>query len=143
MALVGLAFLIVIFVLINNPTIALAMDPAENSNLDLSLRLGQPGVEDQKVDWEALEDLSFQRIQDMEYSIGDLIRQFRQEQHRRVPAPEKMEQIVSILRNRNGGVKNLPQIRNEIKANRFQSRYYIENHWIYDELLSKGQNEKP
>jgi len=49
MALVGLAFLIVIFVLINNPTIALAMDPAEKSNLDLSLRLGQPGVEDQKA----------------------------------------------------------------------------------------------
>lgn len=51
-----------------------------------------------------LDSLPIQWIWDHEHSIGNLIRKFRNEEHLRQPAPEKVEWIVSILEEMNGGV---------------------------------------
>jgi hypothetical protein len=54
-----------------------------------------------KIDFDSL---PFQWIWDHEHSIGNLIREFRNEEHLRQPAPEKVERIVSILEEMNGEV---------------------------------------
>lgn len=54
-----------------------------------------------------------------------------------LPAPEKVEQIVSMLQEMNGGVYKLPEILQEMKENRLQSRYYNESQNLYNQLFSK------
>lgn len=78
--------------------------------------------------------LPFQWIWDHENAIGNLIRELRNEEHIRRPAPEKVDQIVSMLLEMNGGVDKLPDILKEIKENRLQSRYYIETKNLYNHI---------
>lgn len=81
--------------------------------------------------------MPFQWIWDHENAIGNLIRELRNEQHITLPAPEKVEQIVSMLQEMNGGVYKLPEILQEMKENRLQSRYYNESQNLYNQLFSK------
>lgn len=122
--------------------VLLYMDKENRVDLDLELRLGPPPVPPRadegdivpKIDFDSL---PFQWIWDHEHSIGNLIRELRNEEHLRQPAPEQVEQIVSMLQKRNGGVEKLPRILQEMQENRLQSLYYNESKNIDSQLISK------
>lgn len=50
---------------------------------------------------------------------------------------KKVEQILSMLQERNGGVEKLPEILQEMKENRLKSLYYNESQNLYNQLISK------
>lgn len=84
-----------------------------------------------KIDFDSL---PFQWIWDHEHSIGNLIRELRNEEHLRRPAPEKVDQIVSMLQDRHGGAEKLPEILLEMQENRLRSLYYNESQNFYNNL---------
>lgn len=77
------------------------------------------------------------RIWDYENEIADLIREFRKEEGIRRPAPEKVDQIVSILKDRVGGNQQIRDLFKDLKEKRRESVYYQMSKEIYKQLLKK------
>lgn len=119
------------------------MNNENRVDLDLELRLGPPvppradeGDIVPKIDFDSL---SFQWIWDHEHKIGNLIRELQNEEHLRQPAPEQVEQIVSMLERMHGGVEKLPEILQEMQKNRVQSIYYNQTKNLYRLLLNNNR----
>ena len=119
----------------------LYMNNENRVDFDLELRLAPPvpprADEGYIVPKISFDSLPFQWIWDHEHSIGNLIRELRNEEHLRQPAPEQVEQIVSMLQKKNGGMEKLPQILQEMQENRLKSLYYNESQNLYSQLISK------
>lgn len=83
------------------------------------------------------DSLPYQWIGDHEKKIGDLIREFRKEEGLRRPAPEKVEKIVSILKEMVGGDPKLPELLQDLENNKKESVYYDISKDLYRQLIKK------
>lgn len=84
-----------------------------------------------------IDSLPYQWIWDHEKKIGDLIREFRKEEGLRRPAPEKVEKIVSILKDMGGGDQKLPELLHDLEINKRESVYYDISQDLYKQLIKK------